>query len=126
MVLEEDLVEAPVEEVDWALEVLDYLATPVAVVVWVVQVTILDAAWVEVSEEAKAEMVARAAVMAPAAVARAEVMAPALALEANSVVAPDPWEEATAAVSTGASNVSSPSPGKQRKESRKRNCIACE
>lgn len=60
--LEEDLVEASVEEVDRALEVLGYLAAPVAAVeveavLWdlVVLVTAdLEAAWAEVSEEAKA------------------------------------------------------------------------
>lgn len=60
--LEEDLVEASVEEVDRALEVLGYLAAPVAAVeveavLWdlVVLVTAdLEAALAEASEEAKA------------------------------------------------------------------------
>lgn len=99
--LKEDMVEASAEEADRVLGVVDYMAPAVVrvEVEAVVSVGVVQAAWAEVSEGVKAQVVARAAVMVPV-----------LALEVTwevLVVAPD-----SAAASY--SNVgSSPSNGKK-------------
>lgn len=87
----------------------------------VVQAVALEAYSVEAWEEAKGVVVAMAAVMVP-------VVALAVATEEVLVVAPEAWEEATAAGSAVTFNnvVSSPSRGKQREEFRRQKYISCE